>query len=246
MNITAQIRQDADAQERKRQLAQLLAARGARQISEHPVSRGQQALWFLHEAAPESPAYTVVCALRLRGALDTGALQRALQRIVDRHQQLRAGFHMQADGQLIQRIHGWREVALPRTQLPPMPAPPLGRALMRAVRRHYDAVSRELALEEGGRSERALPSRVHALVPQEALPLAAVHVMTTLTGSALLALAVAGGVIEADAAWQAAHVDEDWNRELWGEDEAATARRAARRLEMDAAVALLRLGARAG
>ncbi|MFG1417106.1 ATP12 family protein [Xanthobacter sp. V0B-10] len=89
-------------------------------------------------------------------------------------------------------------------------------------------------------------ARVHALVPQEALPLAAMHVMTTLTGSALLALAVAGGVIEADAAWQAAHVDEDWNRELWGEDEAATARRAARRLEMDAAVALLRLGARAG
>ncbi len=36
--------------------------------------------------------------------------------------------------------------------------------MMRAVRRHYDAVSRELALEEGGRSERALPSRVHALV----------------------------------------------------------------------------------
>ncbi len=138
MNITAQIRQDADAQERKRQLAQLLAARGARQISEHPVSRGQQALWFLHEAAPESPAYTVVCALRLRGALDAAALQRALQRIVDRHQQLRAGFHMQADGQLIQRIHGWREVALPRTQLPPMPAPELERVLMQAVARPFD------------------------------------------------------------------------------------------------------------
>ncbi|WP_454916126.1 ATP12 family chaperone protein [Xanthobacter sediminis] len=85
-------------------------------------------------------------------------------------------------------------------------------------------------------------ARVAALVPQAALPLAAVHVMTSLTGSALLALAVAQGVIDADTAWQAAHVDEDWNRELWGEDEMATARRAARRLEMDAAVAALRLG----
>lgn len=86
-------------------------------------------------------------------------------------------------------------------------------------------------------------ARVHALVPEAPLPLAAVHVMTTLTGSALLALAVLEGMMDADAAWRAAHVDEDWNREQWGEDEIATARRAARRLEMDAAVALLRLGA---
>ncbi|MFG1394905.1 ATP12 family chaperone protein [Xanthobacter agilis] len=86
-------------------------------------------------------------------------------------------------------------------------------------------------------------ARVAALLPGAALPLAAVHVMTTLTGSALVALAVAEGVIDADTAWQAAHVDEDWNRELWGEDEAATARRAARRVEMDAAVTALRLGA---
>ncbi|MFH3478408.1 ATP12 family chaperone protein [Xanthobacter variabilis] len=84
-------------------------------------------------------------------------------------------------------------------------------------------------------------ARMSELVPGDALPLAAVHVMTTLTGSALLALAVSEGVLDADAAWQAAHVDEDWNRELWGEDELATARRDARRVDMDAAVALLRL-----
>lgn len=84
-------------------------------------------------------------------------------------------------------------------------------------------------------------ARVGALVPSAPLELAAVHVMTTLTGSALLALALAEGVIDADAAWRAAHVDEDWNRELWGEDELATARRTARRLEMDAAVTLLQL-----
>lgn len=85
-------------------------------------------------------------------------------------------------------------------------------------------------------------SRIGALVPEAALPLAAVHVMTTLTGSALIALAVAEGVLDPDSAWRAAHVDEDWNRELWGEDEMSAARREARRLEMDAAVKLLRLG----
>ncbi|MFG1344788.1 ATP12 family protein [Xanthobacter autotrophicus DSM 431] len=83
--------------------------------------------------------------------------------------------------------------------------------------------------------------KVRALVPAAPLALAAVHSMTTLTGSALLALAVKEGLLDADAAWTAAHVDEDFNREQWGEDEAASARRAARRTEMDAAAALLRL-----
>ncbi|MDI4664610.1 ATPase [Xanthobacter autotrophicus] len=83
--------------------------------------------------------------------------------------------------------------------------------------------------------------RVRALVPETPLKLAAVHSITTLTGSALLALAVAEGALAAGAAWAAAHVDEDFNREQWGEDEIATARRAARRTEMDAAVRLLAL-----
>lgn len=65
--------------------------------------------------------------------------------------------------------------------------------------------------------------------------LAALHSMTTLTGSALLALAVAGRQISWTDAWTAAHVDEDWNIELWGEDAEAKARRAAREKEMEAA-----------
>lgn len=84
-------------------------------------------------------------------------------------------------------------------------------------------------------------AKVRALVPADPLRLAAVHSMTTLTGSALLALAVAEGALSADAAWTAAHVDEDFNREQWGEDELATARRAARRTEMDAAAQVLAL-----
>lgn len=84
-------------------------------------------------------------------------------------------------------------------------------------------------------------ARVAELIPLAPLPLAAVHSITTLTGSALLALAVAGGRLDAGAAWRAAHVDEDWNRDQWGEDAEATARRAAREKEMDAAARLLAL-----
>ncbi len=65
--------------------------------------------------------------------------------------------------------------------------------------------------------------------------LAALHVMTTLTGSALLALAVARARLSADEAWRAAHVDEDFQVSRWGEDAEAAARREARWREMAAA-----------
>ena len=65
--------------------------------------------------------------------------------------------------------------------------------------------------------------------------LAALHVMTTLTGSVLIALAHAAGRLDADAAWAAAHVDERYQESLWGEDEEAMLRRAAREAEFRAA-----------
>jgi chaperone required for assembly of F1-ATPase len=59
--------------------------------------------------------------------------------------------------------------------------------------------------------------------------------MTTLTGSALLPLAVARGFLSPDAAWRAAHVDEDFEIERWGLDAEAAARREARWREFGAA-----------
>ena len=75
---------------------------------------------------------------------------------------------------------------------------------------------------------------------REPLRLAAIHVMTSLTGSALLALGLEAGALDPDQAWAAAHVDEDWNAEQWGEDAEAVARKAARRRDFDAAMALIR------
>jgi chaperone required for assembly of F1-ATPase len=73
-----------------------------------------------------------------------------------------------------------------------------------------------------------------------ALQLASLHTITTLTGSALLALGFAAGRLSAEQAWQAAHVDEDWNILQWGTDAEAEARRAARWTEMQAAAKLFR------
>jgi chaperone required for assembly of F1-ATPase len=74
---------------------------------------------------------------------------------------------------------------------------------------------------------------------RDPLALACLHTVTTLTGSALLALALAEGVIDADRAWALAHVDEDWQIEHWGTDEEAFRRRELRRAEMDVAAAVL-------
>jgi chaperone required for assembly of F1-ATPase len=70
--------------------------------------------------------------------------------------------------------------------------------------------------------------------------LAGLHLATTLTGSALIALALAEGAVDVDGAWAAAHVDEDWNISKWGEDSEAMARRAARFADFRAAALAVR------
>lgn len=80
-----------------------------------------------------------------------------------------------------------------------------------------------------------------ALEPHEAFHLTGLHVLTTLSGSALLALALVQGFLDARDAWAAANVDEDYQIGLWGEDAEATVRRAARTAEFEAASRLLAL-----
>jgi chaperone required for assembly of F1-ATPase len=79
-----------------------------------------------------------------------------------------------------------------------------------------------------------------AAIPADPWRLGAVHVVTTLTGSALLALAVARGRLSSEAVWQVAHVDEDWNMEQSGRDEIALERRAFHFAELQAAATVLK------
>jgi len=89
--------------------------------------------------------------------------------------------------------------------------------------------------------ENALAAVRAALAPRvEPIGLAALHVMTTLTGSCLIALMAAEGALAGDQAWDASLVDESWNASLWGRDEEAERRLAARRAEFLTAAALLR------
>jgi chaperone required for assembly of F1-ATPase len=85
----------------------------------------------------------------------------------------------------------------------------------------------------------AIGSIARAIDGLDAFRLAAMHVMTTLTGSALLALAVQRGRLSVETAWSAANIDEDWQIVQWGEDAEAMARRARHWREMQAAGQLL-------
>ncbi|MCO5066117.1 MAG: ATPase [Rhizobiaceae bacterium] len=113
------------------------------------------------------------------------------------------------------------------------------------------ALHARLALAEGVMHVKQSPMAIQALrihlanrlgdeAAVRALRLAALHVITALTGSALLALAVEAGEIDAEQAWLAAHVDEDWQIEHWGQDAEALARRNARHRDFSAAVKVLK------
>ena len=80
-----------------------------------------------------------------------------------------------------------------------------------------------------------------AAAPDGTFRLAALSVMTSLTASVLLALAIVRERMDVEAAWAAAHVDEDYQTRLWGADEEATIRRQRRWRDMDAAARFYQL-----
>lgn len=107
-----------------------------------------------------------------------------------------------------------------------------------------DTIGARLVMGEGvipvDQPPEAIEAVGTALESYDALALAALHMATTLTGSAILALALARRRLETPDAWVAAHIDEDWQMAQWGEDAEAAARRAAKLRDFEAAALILR------
>jgi amino acid adenylation domain-containing protein len=76
----------------------------------YPLSRGQQALWFLYQLAPESAAYNITTVVRIVSTLNVSVLQRAFQLLLDRHSSLRSTFSTHND-EPVQRILDHAEVS---------------------------------------------------------------------------------------------------------------------------------------
>jgi chaperone required for assembly of F1-ATPase len=89
--------------------------------------------------------------------------------------------------------------------------------------------------------EAALAAHTLAVRDLSDFQLAAYHALMTLTGSALLAMMLARRATTPEAAWAAAHVDEDYQIAQWGQDDEAEARRAARHAEFMACCRFLAL-----
>ncbi|WP_395293025.1 amino acid adenylation domain-containing protein [Kitasatospora hibisci] len=87
-----------------------------------PLSFAQQRLWFVEQFAGPSPLYSIACTVRLTGRLDAPALERALGRVVDRHEALRTTFRAE-EGRPEQVVHARVGVELPLTDLSALPVP---------------------------------------------------------------------------------------------------------------------------
>jgi chaperone required for assembly of F1-ATPase len=80
-----------------------------------------------------------------------------------------------------------------------------------------------------------------AVATRDAFALAGLSPLTTISGSLVLALMVAEGAIDSDAAFDTAHLDELWQADRWGEDALATEARAYRRRDFHAAARFIGL-----
>jgi amino acid adenylation domain-containing protein len=102
------------------------------------ASFAQERLWFLHQLEPQSAAYNVPRAIRIRGNVDLNVLQESLNKIVARHDTLRTHLAL-VDGSLRQIVDEHVSIELPIVDLSDLPAD-------ECARRAKDLIEQEAAL----------------------------------------------------------------------------------------------------
>jgi chaperone required for assembly of F1-ATPase len=110
------------------------------------------------------------------------------------------------------------------------------------ARRELDAkfttVDSIIHLTQSSEALRSVRNHVDSL---DGFTFAAAHNLTTLSGSALIALMIAAGDLSTGEAWTAANVDEDWQVATWGKDDEAEVRRSGRLREFSACTSFINL-----
>lgn len=112
-------------------------------------------------------------------------------------------------------------------------------ALVRLARHFEVRFQPTVGIMHQSQPEQTLARLTAALRDEGLFVLAALNSITSITGSGLLAIALWHKLLDAEAVWAAAHVDEDFQQSQWGEVHEAVERRARRRAEYDAAVLML-------
>ena len=68
-----------------------------------PLSFSQRRLWYLQKVDVNLSAYNIPATFRIKGDLDSAALERAINDVIDRHEVLRS-YVKEIDGQPRQEI----------------------------------------------------------------------------------------------------------------------------------------------
>jgi len=110
-----------------------------------PLSYAQQRLWFIDRLEGASCEYNMPEALRLKGELNRGAIERAIQTIVDRHESLRTHF-AEEDGQPMQVIDDDLRIETQFEDLSGLEPAARSRAVAVALRREWE---QPFALDRG-------------------------------------------------------------------------------------------------
>ena len=87
-----------DSKAKRELLARLLRQATGAQNEPIEPSLGQEALWFLHELAPESAAYSVAFCLRLHSDVNCECLERSVRNVLERHPMLRSTLGFSTNG----------------------------------------------------------------------------------------------------------------------------------------------------
>ena len=105
--------------------------------AEHPLSHGQEALWFLHQMAPESTAYNLVGAVSIRSELNVEVLEVAFRQLIERHPALRTSFRT-LDGVPLQHVHQQVEFVLQNEDASDLSEPQLTSRVEEVASRPFD------------------------------------------------------------------------------------------------------------
>ncbi|HEY0836559.1 MAG TPA: amino acid adenylation domain-containing protein [Azospirillum sp.] len=150
----------------KQRLKDLVRGRMGSTGGWHPLSHGQEALWFLWRLAPGGCAYNMALPVGVRGPLDVGALRRALQALHDRHPCLRTEFR-EENGQTRQRGMADYTVALDPIDAAGWSDERLRDAVEAEARRPFDleaSAAARVTLWRRGPEDHALLLVVHHIV----------------------------------------------------------------------------------
>lgn len=134
-------------------------------MAEHvfPVTYEQEAIWLHDRRDPAASIYLESWVCRLRGAVDTGAVEWAVSQIVARHPALHSGFEFDGE-QIVQIVREDHAVAVER--LPLDPGQDLDGVLEQLVRRPLDvqAAPLRVTLLELAADDVVLVIQLHHLV----------------------------------------------------------------------------------